>query len=303
MSSVPPSLRVQVVLYEPSSPELARLLRGVAAAARVARRSEIVSSVTLALGDCSAVPLPTEEVERARGLTSGHVDAFSYRHFGENLGSGGGHNALFEECDSDLVFVTNPDTYFAPDLFAPLVACVADPSVGIAEARQLPLEHPKRYDVATGDVSWASGACMLLRASTYRELRGFDADTFFLYCDDVDLSWRARLSGSRVVYVPRARVFHDKRLTRESTVEAGPAERYYSAEAALLMAWKWSRPDLVEAWSRDLLAAGDTDGVRAVTAFTERRTAGRLPTPLDADGAIATFVGRDYSRSQFFYYD
>jgi GT2 family glycosyltransferase len=298
-----PSLRVQVVLYHPSPGELARLARGASAAGRRARRDGVVSSVVLALGDSSPNALDEDVLEATGAFAEPGVDGFSYSHFGQNLGSGGGHNALFEECASDLVFVTNPDTYFAPNAFGPLVEQLADSAVGIAEARQLPLEHPKRYDTVTGDVSWASGACMMLRASTYRELGGFDADTFFLYCDDVDLSWRARLAGYRVVYVPRARVYHDKRLTGEATVEATASEGSSSAEAALLMAWKWSRPDLVTKWSRDLLATGDVDGANAVAAFEERRSKGRLPAPLDADGSVATFVGHDYSRSQFFYYD
>jgi GT2 family glycosyltransferase len=144
---------------------------------------------------------------------------------------------------------------------------------------------------------------MLLRAVTFSELGGFDADTFFLYCDDVDLSWRARLAGYRVVHAPRACVFHDKRLTLEATVEAGEAEIYYSAEAALLMAWKWSRLDLVDAWSKNLLATGQAEGRRAVNEFNQRRADGRLPAQLDSEGAVATFVGQDYSKSRFFYYD
>ncbi len=303
MSPVPPSLRIQVVLYEPAPFEVVRLVRGAAAAGHWARRHNVVSSVALALGDCSSTPLEEDRLADAHQLAEAHVDEFSYRHFGANLGSGGGHNALFTECESDLVFVTNPDTYFAPDAFGPLVQCLADPSVGIAEARQLPLEHPKRYDMSTGDTSWASGACMMVRAEVLRALDGFDAATFFLYCDDVDLSWRVRLAGHRVVHVPRSRVFHDKRLSSQSTVEATEAELFYSAEAALLMAWKWSRPDLVDTWSREMMATGDHWKARAVKAFTMRESAGRLPAQLDADGRVATFVGHDYSRSQFFYYD
>jgi hypothetical protein len=298
-----PSLQIQVVLFHPAPAELFRVVRGAAAASRTARRAGVLSSVVLALGDCSPAPLDDEVLEAARQLVSGHVDQLSYVHFGQNLGSAAGQNALFEGCASDLVFVTNPDCYFAPDAFAPLVQCLGDPTVGIAEARQLPLEHPKRYDIATGETSWASGACIMLRSTTFRELEGFDADTFFLYCDDVDLSWRTRLAGYRVLHVPRARVFHDKRLSLDSRPEASTAEVYYSAEAALLMAWKYSRPDLVEQWSQDLLATGEPAHARAVTAFTVRRESGALPAPLDPGGTVATFVGREYSKSQFFYYD
>ncbi len=303
MNASVPSLHIQVVLFNTPLPEVDRLVRGVTAAARLARSQAVISSAVLALGDCSPAPLAKENLDAARQSAMGEFDELSYRHFGQNLGSAAGHNALFERCQSDLLFITNPDAYLSPDVFDPLVRCLGQPSVGMAEARQLPLEHPKRYDVVTGDTSWASGACVMMRSETFRELDGYDDDTFFLYCDDVDLSWRTRLAGYRVVHVPRARVFHDKRLSLEAVPETSAAEVYYSAEAALLMAWKYSRPDLVEKWSRDLLASGEAAHSQAVEAFSKRRRNGELPTQLDGDGAVATFVGREYSRSQFFYYD
>jgi GT2 family glycosyltransferase len=40
------------------------------------------------------------------------------------------------------------------------------------------------------------------------DMAGFFDPTFFLYYEDVDLAWRARLRGWRCVYVPAARVLH-----------------------------------------------------------------------------------------------
>jgi len=301
MSAVTPSLCVQVVLYNHGESEITRLVRGAAAAARSAVGDGVLGSVSVAFGDCSAEPLRDEVLAAAQETLGTAVDGFNYTHFGANLGSAEGHNALFARCVSDLLFVTNPDAYFAPDLFGHLVGCLQNESVGIAEARQLPLEHPKRYDLATGETGWASGACMLLRSATFRELDGFDSETFFLYCDDVDLSWRVRLRGLRILLVPSARVFHDKRLTGAAFVEASGAERYYSAEAALLMAWKWSRPDLADTWAAELLAGVDPAGRRAAESFLARRAAGNLPEQIDPEGRVATFVGHDYSKSQFLY--
>src|SRR5262249_50230007 len=60
---------------------------------------------------------------------------------------------------------------------------------------------------AVRDVFFVSHAAMLVRADLFHELRGFDPATF-PGSDDVDLCWRARLAGARVVVAPDARVQH-----------------------------------------------------------------------------------------------
>jgi GT2 family glycosyltransferase/glycosyltransferase involved in cell wall biosynthesis len=57
------------------------------------------------------------------------------------------------------------------------------------------------------DVLFASGAAMVVRASTFRAAGGFD-ERYFLFFEDVDLGWRLWLLGSRVRYVPASLVFH-----------------------------------------------------------------------------------------------
>jgi N-acetylglucosaminyl-diphospho-decaprenol L-rhamnosyltransferase len=64
--------------------------------------------------------------------------------------------------------------------------------------------------VPTGEVSptvSAHGAAMLVRRDVLLELGGFD-ETFFLEWEDLDLCWRAWLSGRGSVYVPAAWVRH-----------------------------------------------------------------------------------------------
>jgi hypothetical protein len=126
---------------------------------------------------------------------------------------------------------------------------------------------------------------------------------FFLYCADVDFSWRTRLAGRRVIYEPTACVFHDKRLDRDGQVQAGDAEVYYSAEAALMMAWKCSRPDLVDRGSEGLLTTGSPAHTRAVETFRQRQAVGRLPKQLDLQGNVAQFVGYAYAPHRFAFND
>jgi len=65
------------------------------------------------------------------------------------------------------------------------------------------------------DVPSASGAALAIRAETFRALGGF-TDELFLYGEDVELAWRARLQGLRVVMDPRADVFHDYEFARNA---------------------------------------------------------------------------------------
>jgi GT2 family glycosyltransferase len=295
-------LWIQTVLYEQSTNELSRFLRGIAAAATMAKRSGACKTITLTVGDCSPIrPVEIEEPLLAAELASRGIDRFAYRYFDANLGSAGGHNRLFEECGADVVLIANPDTYASPDMLVELLPLVADPSVGIVEARQLPLEHPKAHDQVTGDTSWASGTCMMLRAETMRSVGGFDAETFFLYCDDVDLSWRVRLAGLRVVHRPSARIFHDKRLSPEFKVQANEAEQYYSAEAALMLAWKYSRPELAATVLGELEDSEVTCFRRAAQTFRLRQSEDTLPLPIDPDGRVAEFVDGGYGPSRFSY--
>ena len=87
-----------------------------------------------------------------------------------------------------------------------------------------------------------------IKIAAYGELTTFSATEAFmkLFCDDVDFSWRARLAGFRVVHQPAAQFFHDKRLTLDAQMQVGDAEHFYAAEAAMMLAWKYSRPELAE---------------------------------------------------------
>lgn len=298
---MPADLRVQTVLYGNPLPAVGRFAASFATAVALARDKGALAGATLAVGDCSPTPLLAHAGELEPWLVPGAFDTSSYVHFGENLGSAGGHNRLFAEMAEGLVLVANPDTYASPRLLLGLLEPLADPSVGVVEARQLPLEHPKAYDPATGDTSWASGSCLLARAEVVAATGGFDPDLFFLYCDDVDFSWRTRLAGWRVVHAPAARVFHDKRLTADGTVAPTEVEDRYAAEAAVLLAWRWSRPDLAERVLQDLERSPGAERRDVATALRDRQRAGRLPAPLDPDGTVAQFIDGEYAVHRFSY--
>lgn len=63
-----------------------------------------------------------------------------------------------------------------------------------------------QYDLQE-EVFGACAGAALYRKSMLDEIGLFDED-FFLYMEDVDLAFRARLAGWRCIYVPRAKVYH-----------------------------------------------------------------------------------------------
>lgn len=57
------------------------------------------------------------------------------------------------------------------------------------------------------DVDWVSGAACLVRGDFIKAHGLFD-EAFFMFCEDVDLCWRAWKSGAKVLYAPSAVVTH-----------------------------------------------------------------------------------------------
>ncbi len=63
-----------------------------------------------------------------------------------------------------------------------------------------------QYD-APAEIFWASGACMLLRASAYFEAGELDRD-FFAHMEEIDLCWRFKRLGYKIAYCAASTVYH-----------------------------------------------------------------------------------------------
>jgi GT2 family glycosyltransferase len=150
----------------------------------------------------------------------------------DNLGFTGGANLGAREASGDVLLFLNPDTVVTPGAIAALVGALDDPEVGIAMASLRLLDDPATLNssgtvVHVTGIGWAggygeqagsgsgiqdvaapSGAAMAVRAETFAELGGF-AEELFMYIEDLELGWRARIAGYRVVLVPGAEVLHE----------------------------------------------------------------------------------------------
>ncbi|HZR95203.1 MAG TPA: glycosyltransferase family 2 protein [Gaiellaceae bacterium] len=156
---------------------------------------------------------------------------------GRNLGFGGGCNLGAASTDAGVLVFVNPDAVVRPGAVAALARRLEDTEIGVAQARLRLLDEPELLNSAGNvvhlsglawpggyrdhadsvdavrDVAYASGAAFAIRAETFDRVGGF-TEELFLYQEDLELSWRARLAGLRVVVEPEADVLHDYVLER-----------------------------------------------------------------------------------------
>jgi GT2 family glycosyltransferase len=59
----------------------------------------------------------------------------------------------------------------------------------------------------TREIFWASGAALFIRSDKWREVGGLDQD-FFAHMEEIDLCWRLKNLGYKVMYCPDAEVYH-----------------------------------------------------------------------------------------------
>lgn len=143
-------------------------------------------------------------------------------------------------------FLLNPDTVLRPGAMTHLVACLAErPNAGIAGARlvygngrfqhsafhfpgliqlafdlfPLPVRlyeswlngrYARRYYEPNRSpflIDFPLGATMMVRAAVAETTKGFD-ESFHMYCEEIDWSWRVHAAGWKIYMVPAAEVVH-----------------------------------------------------------------------------------------------
>lgn len=155
-----------------------------------------------------------------------------------NNGFARGMNLLAAQSRAEYLFILNPDTELEEGCLEKLVErAQSDTRIGICEPRQQPREHPKAYDAATGETTWCSGAAALIRRTAFDEVGGFDERLYFMYCEDVDLSWKLWLRGWKCVYVRAAIVRH---FTQDLTPgKRRTWENYFSFRNSLFLFYRF----------------------------------------------------------------
>ncbi|PWJ71872.1 MULTISPECIES: glycosyltransferase family 2 protein [unclassified Fibrobacter] len=166
----------------------------------------------------------------------------------ENLGFGKGCNLAVKSATKPYLFFINPDTLVSRDSFRKMLEFVQEhPETGLAGSRILNEDgslqlacrrsfpttfsaisktvglaalFPKSKLLASYNMTYAdpeevtevdaiSGSFFCMRNDLYRELKGFDED-FFMYGEDLDLCFRAKVAGFKNYYTPATNILHFK---------------------------------------------------------------------------------------------
>ena len=298
------TLQIQTVLFKNEKWAIVRSLESIKIALAVANSTGTkFSEAKVCYGDASPERLFSDEEILELNRKYENFFSVEYTYFNRNTGTSMGHNLLAKNSKMEYLILMNPDIIFSPKFLVNVIRPFKDAKLnaGIVEARQTPIEHPKEYNTKTGETSWSSGACSVIRSSVFWEVGGYDEKNFFMYCDDVDLSWRVRLFlGKKVIYQPQAVVFHAKRLSSRGKWQPTSAEAYYSAEAALLMAYKWSNDRLLSSLLANFQLSKDKNLLKAVENFKIKKEKNLLPERLDKNHKVANFLpDGNYSKNRF----
>jgi hypothetical protein len=161
-----------------------------------------------------------------------HVKIISHS---TNLGYAEGYNRALKRIKADYVVLLNNDTeVLSPDWIQSLLkVTAADAKIAAVGCKMVSMGQPDRldsvggmgipfwrgfvdigreerdegqYDTEFEPFSFCGGAALIKRA-VFDQAGGFD-EKFFMYSEDVDLSWRFRLSGYHVAFAPEAKVAH-----------------------------------------------------------------------------------------------
>jgi GT2 family glycosyltransferase len=158
----------------------------------------------------------------------------------KNYGFAGGYNKALEGVEADLLCLLNSDVEVTNGWLDPVVKLFSSddkiaaiqPKI-LSDRNRLMFEHAGaaggfidkygfpfcrgrimnaiefengQYNQTT-DIFWASGACLFIRADVFRSSGGFDAD-YFAHMEEIDLCWRLKNKGYRIIYSPDSKVYH-----------------------------------------------------------------------------------------------
>lgn len=158
----------------------------------------------------------------------------------ENYGFAGGYNIALKEINAQYYLLLNSDVEVTAGWLAPLVKAIqSEETIAAVQPKVLAYHNRNAFEHAgaaggfidalgypfcrgrlfnavendhgqydnTTEIAWATGACSLIRADLFHDFGGFDED-YFAHMEEIDLCWRFRNTGYKIIAEPTATVFH-----------------------------------------------------------------------------------------------
>jgi len=185
----------------------------------------------------------------------------------ENFGYAGGYNNALKQVESEYVILLNSDVEVTENWLEPMISYLdANQDVAAIQPKILWQRDRQHFEYAGGaggfidkygypfcrgriftsiekdngqyntpvNIFWASGACMVIRLSEFRDAGGFDQG-FFAHMEEIDLCWRLNARGKQIVCLPQSTVFHVGGATLS---EENPRKTFLNFRNNLLMLYK-----------------------------------------------------------------
>ncbi|HKP95135.1 MAG TPA: glycosyltransferase [Fibrobacteria bacterium] len=148
-----------------------------------------------------------------------------------NLGFAGANNKASELCDADILVFLNNDTIVQPAWLEKMLERIDDPGVGMVgskliypdgriqhagivfdnQATPTHIHHLAGKDAAAVNAPMeypaVTGACIMIKRSLYMDVGQMDT-RYPMYYEDVDLCFKVREKGLKVIYQPESMVIH-----------------------------------------------------------------------------------------------
>lgn len=158
----------------------------------------------------------------------------------ENQGFANGYQVSLQKIKAEYYVLLNSDVAVTEGWLDPLMEEMEnDPTVGACQPKMLHEPKPEQFDYAGAsggymdkfcypfcrgrlfhhiendekqyedvtEIFWASGACLLIRAELFHQLGGLDGQ-FFAHMEEIDLCWRVKNAGHKILVVPKSVVYH-----------------------------------------------------------------------------------------------
>ena len=158
----------------------------------------------------------------------------------QNYGFAGGYNRALEQVDAEYFVLLNSDIEVTQGWLTPLIEYMENtPDAAACMPKILSYKNKQQFEYAGAaggfidrygypfcrgrilntieydneqynnvqDIFWASGACMVVKASVFKEVNGFD-EAFFAHMEEIDLCWRIKRLNYSIACIPQATVYH-----------------------------------------------------------------------------------------------
>ncbi|QNL22549.1 glycosyltransferase family 2 protein [Hyphobacterium sp. CCMP332] len=210
--------------------------------------------------------------------------------FKTNHGFCKGYNEAFKQIDSDFYVLLNSDVEVGKNWLLPLIEtfnldksiAIVQPKIkwqknkvifeyagaagGFIDKYGYPfcrgrilnnLEKDKGQYDNSGDIFWASGACLMIRSEVYHKMGGLD-ENFFAHMEEIDLCWRVLNNNYKIKYVAESEVYH---IGGGTLPKSNPRKTYLNHRNSLFLLYK-NLPDSIR--GKKILIRLLLDGLSAI---------------------------------------